>query len=297
MGRRRERFTAELENGGGGGEEEEGEEEDGEDGTSAEELEVSADAGLFDTTFVVSSDDEPFGVGERPAIPRPWQGIPRIAIVYNLNFVWDDDSQEWVKKSLASLIIDDFEDGDISEYGGDTGPFDVIVDKDDAQDGNRVLTWENGGNSVISSTSGLGVYPEPGDSFRGYFKSTATPSSDLSTHSALVWGMSSEVGFNNRDGYAVQLRGQETRLVRYDSGNTVELDDDTNFTLRQDTWFKVLVNWGTDGKIVVNIEDLDDAGDTRLEATDTTHTGSGIGWAGNHDSGTEQRYDRARLES
>lgn len=56
-----------------------------------------ADAEEFDATFRVTSDLEPFASGDSPAIPRPWQGLPRIAITYNLNFVWDDDNDEWVR--------------------------------------------------------------------------------------------------------------------------------------------------------------------------------------------------------
>lgn len=94
MSRRRPR----IETGTTSGEEvdEEEIEEDLEDEpTSLEDLTVESDPETFDRTFQVTSSDEPFATDDTPAIPRPWQGIPRVAVTYNLNFVWDDDAGEW----------------------------------------------------------------------------------------------------------------------------------------------------------------------------------------------------------
>lgn len=63
-----------------------------------DDLVVEADPEEFDRTFRITSDLEPFAGGEAPSIPRPWQGLPRVAIVYNLNYVWDDTAEEWVKQ-------------------------------------------------------------------------------------------------------------------------------------------------------------------------------------------------------
>jgi hypothetical protein len=63
------------------------------------DLVPTADPSRFGSVYPVTSDDEPFATGDSPAIPRPWQGIPRVAVVYNLNFVWDAGAEEWQKKT------------------------------------------------------------------------------------------------------------------------------------------------------------------------------------------------------
>lgn len=42
------------------------------------------------------SQDVPTAVGELP-IPKPWQGLQRAAVVFNLNFVWDPEEEEWIR--------------------------------------------------------------------------------------------------------------------------------------------------------------------------------------------------------
>lgn len=63
-----------------------------------DDLVSDADPETFDRTFRLTSDLVPFAGEEAPPIPRPWQGIPRAGILFNLNFVWDDDAEEWVRQ-------------------------------------------------------------------------------------------------------------------------------------------------------------------------------------------------------
>lgn len=77
--------------------EEEGQDDGGDDGTSIDDIAPGADANEFDRTFRITSDDVAFAPGDAPAIPRPWQGLPRVAITYNLNFVYDEDEDRWVR--------------------------------------------------------------------------------------------------------------------------------------------------------------------------------------------------------
>lgn len=62
-----------------------------------EDLRSEADAQVFDQTFRLGTEDIPIASGDEPALPRPWQGIPRVAVVYNFNYVYDDDRDEWVR--------------------------------------------------------------------------------------------------------------------------------------------------------------------------------------------------------
>lgn len=62
-----------------------------------DDLVADAEVEQFDRTFSIGADAVPFAPNDAPAIPRPWQGIPRVAIVYNLNFVWDSAEERWIR--------------------------------------------------------------------------------------------------------------------------------------------------------------------------------------------------------
>lgn len=84
----------------GGGVVEEDEDEAADDFEStgtARDLTTEADPAIFDQTFQATKSDVPIGVGEEVPIPRPWQGIPRVAMVFNFNYIWDDTNNEWVR--------------------------------------------------------------------------------------------------------------------------------------------------------------------------------------------------------
>lgn len=44
----------------------------------------------------IPREDLPIEVDSLP-IPAPYQGLQRAAIVFNLNFVWDTDEEEWIR--------------------------------------------------------------------------------------------------------------------------------------------------------------------------------------------------------
>jgi hypothetical protein len=75
----------------------------------------------------------------------------------------------------GNTVIDSFEDGDISEYSGDTGIFssiDTSGETFDSYDGSNVLEWPPSGgntNGAIFSTSGLDNYFPKGEIARCYF--------------------------------------------------------------------------------------------------------------------------------
>lgn len=70
---------------------------------TVEDLKRTADVEAFDETFEVTADDVEFGADQQPAIPRPWQGLPRAAIVYNLGYVYDDSAGEWVRQKKGEV--------------------------------------------------------------------------------------------------------------------------------------------------------------------------------------------------
>lgn len=69
-----------------------------------------------------------------------------------------DGSVVWVAKT----IIDDFEDNDLAEYGGDTGNFDIQTST--VAEGTYALEATSAGR--IGSDSGLPNYPQQGDTWK-----------------------------------------------------------------------------------------------------------------------------------
>lgn len=47
-------------------------------------------------SVTIPSDDLPIETDALP-IPKPYQGLQRAAVVFNFNFVWDDDADQWVR--------------------------------------------------------------------------------------------------------------------------------------------------------------------------------------------------------
>lgn len=86
---------------------------------------------------------------------------------YNLNVNGRELSVEVTDPSnIPDSVVDNFEDGDISDYSGDTGVFSVVQDK--TYNGNYALYSNVTNSSTISATesSGLPRTPSRGDTFR-----------------------------------------------------------------------------------------------------------------------------------
>jgi len=61
-----------------------------------------AEPEVFDRTFLVEKEDAPAAKGDPWPVPQPWQGLPRLAYVINLNYVYDEESEEWVRQGPFS---------------------------------------------------------------------------------------------------------------------------------------------------------------------------------------------------
>lgn len=91
---------------------------------TVDDLTVEADDQTVDRFFTVTGDDIAFETGQAPPIPRPWLGMPRMAITVNLNFVKDPDTGEWTPQHP-------FEGGG---GGGISWTFDFVVRNTDTSD-------------------------------------------------------------------------------------------------------------------------------------------------------------------
>jgi hypothetical protein len=87
---------------------------------------------------------------------------------------YNDQSKPFITLPDTVTIVDSFEDGDISEYSGDTAEFSVVNDSNlsfSAIDGNYVLERPDSANDgSIESVSGLNNYFPKGSVARCHFR-------------------------------------------------------------------------------------------------------------------------------
>lgn len=269
-------------------------EESGSTGTS-EDLQVSGDSALDNNLIRVTKSDVPFAVNDSPALPRPWLGIPRVAVVYNLNYVWDEDAGEWVKKKAADLI-DDFEDQGIGEYGGDTGDF--TVTSSNPIEGSFSLEATSSGTStrIIVTQDGLPTYPDIGSTFS--FDIQIRSNADGTTEGGFLYGVTTPETDSTPNGYLANLDNETNtcRIIRVDNGLGTVLDS-RSFDFFLGDIITIKVQWDPDGTHILKAVNRDRSATARAVATDTTYTtGTGIGWVSNanqagHDHAL--RYDIA----
>ncbi len=173
-------------------------------------------------------------------------------------------------------VIDDFEDGEISEYSkfDDTGSFSVqtgtVHDGTQALQGN--VTTASPPNDYIYSSSGLHRYPQAGDTFEFWVRGEPTNSS--STIPAVLFG-----GNDQSDCYCYWIRPADD-IIRLDvvSGGNRTLLASRSVSLSASTWYRGVVEWGDGGLITCRVFDGDGTELANISANDSTYSGGGFGW-------------------
>jgi hypothetical protein len=190
----------------------------------------------------------------------------------------------------ATTIVDDFEDGDISEYGGDTGPFSVQGSV--VKNGSRALEFTNNTNENIMTDTDNFSHPSQGDTFSAYLRTT----SGSEGARGMLFGVQSETSRSNLSAYMVQLvYNGAFRIVKYYNGNKTIMKKTTP-GWSSDTWQKVVVDWGTDGTITATVYENDNQKE-QISTTDNTFSSGGIGWYGNRGNSSQSNYyDYYRIE-
>jgi len=182
----------------------------------------------------------------------------------------------------GGTTVDSFEDSDFSEYSG-TGVADFSATSSVTPvDGSVVAetTQTNTDYASVSSTSGLGAYPAPDDTFRCYWQVSQTD-----CEPRFYWAVQSETEFPN--GYRVQWNGTEAGLfVSGGSGNV----DSATASISANTWYYWRVEWLSGGSITVELRQAsDDSTLATLSTSDTTYTSGGINITTNS-TGTDTTY-------
>jgi len=169
---------------------------------------------------------------------------------------------------IASTIVDDFEDGNISEYGGDTGKYSVVSSP--TASGSRSLEFNANGFASIASTSGLNTYPSQGDTFRCRVRIDENDDS-----SQVYWAAQSAV--SDPDGYkwSIQISNSSFSFIKRESGSNTTLTS-TTVTPPTGEFLDVEVDWGSSGGHTLTLFDSAGSQLAQISATDTTYTSGGI---------------------
>lgn len=162
-------------------------------------------------------------------------------------------------------IVDDFSDGDISEYGGDTGQFSVV--------NNELKCYRDSGSfsQSISSTSGLSAYPQPGDTFECSLK-FMNPTNMISVR----WATQSESA--DHHGYGAHIDHDENEVFWRVWGGSNTVYPQESVTLSTDTWYTFSIDWGTNGTITVELLDPSENVLYSSTETNTEWTSGGVGF-------------------
>ncbi len=194
------------------------------------------------------------------------------------------DSGNVKSESQVSInaIVDDYEDGDISEYGGDTGFFDVKHESNtsvSARNGSYVLSAQTDGSNwkAISSTAGLNTYPSPGDTFRVWvWHDTLT--SEAANYIRIYFGTQSDTP--EPDGYYLTLGKASTAPANLEiekrSGGRKSLVSGSA-SVSNSAWYELGVDWASDGTITASLYNTSGSELETISTTDTTFASGGVG--------------------
>jgi hypothetical protein len=206
-------------------------------------------------------------------------GSPRVVTSSGTEFEAHDATEVNV---IPDSEIDHFEDGDISEYSGNTGAF--TVQSTTVKEGSYALEGSmSSGNAVkIASSSGLPYYPQRGDSI-GYW----VRFSGDQPNPNFRWAETN----SGADRYNLDYRDDsgEWRL-RSRVGDSPSQLDSFAYSPTQGAWYYAYVeDYLSDGTIFVSIYEGDPTVDSNqigtLSATNSDHDTGGISFGVNDSSG------------
>lgn len=201
---------------------------------------------------------------------------------------YDGGAFQSLFSTTTTNVVDDFEDGDLAEYGGDTGNF-TVQTATVSNGSNALEVTSESGNLLqgISSTSGLDRYPAQGETFACDVYITSD-----TNNVRIYWGTQSEI--QDPDGYFVMLQGSQDNIeLGVGGGSTL---DSVNATFPTGEWLTATITWGTDGSMSVDVTDASGTTLASVSGTDTTYTSGGIGfWHNTSSAGISTYWDHYRI--
>jgi hypothetical protein len=168
------------------------------------------------------------------------------------------------------VVIDDFEDGDLSEWSKVEESDNAEIVSNPTKDGSD-YSLKLTGNVTIRSTSGLSNYPTAGDTFSYWVRLK----SDSGIEDNPDGGIAFEYGGRYDDGsygYAVYLfyGSSSLELHKWEDSNTKLAESSTSSEVKFDEWYRIEINWGLMGHHWISLYDLAGILLTRIHGTDNT---------------------------
>lgn len=193
--------------------------------------------------------------------------------------VLSSSSTKTTEEELTKYVVEDFEDGDLSEYNGEVSYFDIV--SSNVYEGDRALygAQENTMGRDMYSLSGLEHYPEAGDTL--WVRMRFDPAAKHINSKHFRFGMQSR-----DDYYQITLdeRGYYNQSLVRDDGTTIA-EVETG-TLPAEEWLTVKIEWETNGDFTVTGYDSADTELFTMTGSDTTYSSGGIGF---FDSGKDTK--------
>lgn len=171
-------------------------------------------------------------------------------------------------------IIDDFEDGDLSEYSGSHAGI-SISSAVTYGSSTYSLRMESAANDSYISTTGLASYPSAGDRirFRSYLE-------DDVQYAGIYFGQdgtTSSYGFPS-SGYGFLWASDSIRLVKPTPSGFTTMSE-TSFTIPLLEWLETVIDWNIDGSITATVYSEAGAELANVAATGTDYTSGGVGFS------------------
>ena len=226
---------------------------------------ISAQPVAAQNAGAVASKHTTFGNGSA--------GEPAPAQLQNTIVTGSGDSARVVLNTGSTL--ESFEDGDVTEYAGDTSALNPSTAR--ATDGSYGLVDQSGGGTVsdrstITRTDGVSV-SEGGQLRVDYYHVSGSDN-------RFYFGVQSEVSIRTDvAGYGVVLNNDAGALVRKDAANGSGTNIETFSAPTETGWYEWRIDWADSGLIEVTlIKRSDGSTVATFSATDTTYTSGGIGF-------------------
>jgi hypothetical protein len=193
------------------------------------------------------------------------------------------DYNRRIQLSETSTIVDDFEDGNLSEYSVvDSGTTSTIkVQSNTYYTGNNALQMtDSSGTPAVASMSGLESYPKAGDTFSYHWYYTGS-----NAVGALIFGAQSEGDFP--DGYMVRPN-QSDGFEFQELGGSLSISKNFNRSSYTNQWLRTTIDWKEDGKFVIDLDKSDGTNILTLEPSSTKYKSGGINWTKGSGSSTTE---------
>lgn len=184
----------------------------------------------------------------------------------------------------SETIIDDFEDGDLSEYfyGFDESNGKAFKITTTSYEGSNALRGSAGANTQAAffSTSGLPEYPEAGDTIVYRQREEIGDNNHNSFFFGVQDNPDSNGGLLEGDYYVVTFdqENEQLALHRRSSSNGHSTLAKTDQTFSTGVWYKVEIDWGSGGTITVTLYDENGSLVNQITGNDSTFTSGGIGF-------------------